>query len=49
MIALLYLCVDSENKHGLVSGLRTEEMKGYVSDARKKMFMIDFSENGPSI
>jgi len=48
-LALLPLCLDSENKHGLISVLRTEHLKGYVSVARKQMFMIDFIENGPQI
>lgn len=48
-LALLPLCLDSENKHGLISVLRTEHLKGYASVARKQMFMIDFIENGPQI
>lgn len=48
-LALLPLCVDSDNKHGLISVLRTDHLKGYVSTARKLMFKIDFTENGPSI
>lgn len=48
-LALLPLCLDSENKHGLISILRTEHLKGYASVARKQMFMIDFIENGPQI
>ena len=46
-MALLLLCYDEANKTGLVSILRTEHMKGYVSTARKMMFLADFIENGP--
>ena len=48
-LALLHLCNGSSDKHGLISVLRTEHLNGYVSTARKLMFMIDFTENGPSI
>ena len=48
-LALLHLCNGSSDKHGLISVLRTEHLKGYVSTARKLMFMIDFTESGPSI
>lgn len=48
-LALLHLCVNSADKHGLISVLRTEHLKGYVSVARKLMFIVDFAENGPSI
>jgi len=46
-LALLPLCYDTENKNGLVSVLRTQHMKGYVSTARKMMFIADFIESGP--
>lgn len=46
-LVLLPLCYDTENKNGLVSVLRTEHMKGYVSTARKMMFIADFIESGP--
>lgn len=48
-LALLTLCNTVENKHGVVSVLRTQHLKGYVSVARKKMFCMDFIENGPII
>ena len=48
-LALLHLCVNSADKHGLISVLRTEHLKGYVSVARKLVFIVDFAENGPSI
>lgn len=46
-LALLPLCCNGDNKNGLVSILRTQHMKGYISTARKIMFFIDFIENGP--
>lgn len=46
-LALLPLCYDSGNKNGLISVLRTEHMKNYISNARKMMFFADFIENGP--
>lgn len=48
-IALLLLCYDEKNKNGLVSALRTDGLKNYVSTARKMMFAADFLENGPSL
>lgn len=48
-LALLHLCLGTEDKHGLISVLRTEHMKGYISTARKQMFLIDFIESGPQI
>lgn len=46
-LALLPLCYDSGNKNGLISVLRTQHMRNYVSVARKMMFFADFIENGP--
>lgn len=46
-LALLPLCYDTENKNGLISVLRTQHMKGYISTARKMMFIADFIESGP--
>lgn len=46
-LALLPLCYDFGNKNGLISVLRTQHMKNYVSVARKMMFFADFIENGP--
>lgn len=48
-VALLTICNTVENKHGVVSILRTQHLKGYSSVARKKMFCMDFIENGPVI
>lgn len=48
-LALLHLCHNGDNKHGLISVLRTMHLKGYVSVARKMMFFIDFTENGPQL
>ena len=48
-LALLGLCNTVDNKHGVVSVLRTNHLKGYASTARKKMFFMDFLENGPAI
>ena len=48
-LALLALCNTVDNKHGVVSVLRTQHLKGYTSIARKKMFCMDFIENGPAI
>jgi hypothetical protein len=48
-MALLALCNTVDNKHGVVSILRTNHLKGYTSIARKKMFFMDFLENGPAI
>ena len=46
-LTLLPLCIDEENKNGLVSVLRTEHLKGYISTARKMMFAVDYIESGP--
>lgn len=48
-LMLLPLCYDDADKNGLVSVLRGEHMKGYISIARKMMFMADFLKNGPSV
>ena len=48
-LSLLTLCFDEESKHGLVSVLRTQHLKGYTSQARKMMFLVDFTANGPKI
>lgn len=48
-LALLPLCFESSSSNGLVSVLRTEHMKGYVSTARKMMFFADFLKNGPTL
>ena len=41
-VALLTLCNTVDNKHGVVSSLRTQHLKGYTSIARKKMFCMDY-------
>ena len=46
-LTLLSLCYDGNNKNGLISVLRTDHLKGYISAARKMMFVADFIENGP--
>lgn len=46
-LVLLSLCVSNADKNGLVSVLRTDHLKGYISKARKIMFFLDFIENGP--
>lgn len=46
-LTLLPLCFDGNNKNGLISVLRTEHLKGYISTARKMMFVADFIEHGP--
>lgn len=46
-LTLLPLCFDGNNKNGLISALRTEHLKGYISTARKMMFVADFIEHGP--
>lgn len=46
--ALLPLCYSTENKNGLISVLRHQDMKSYTSIARKLMFFVDFLANGPS-
>ena len=46
-IMLLHLCIGEENKNGPISVLRTSQLKGYASEARKQMFFADFIENGP--
>lgn len=48
-IALLPLCVGDENKNGPISVLKSEQMKGYLSAARKIIFFSDFVEYGPNI
>ena len=48
-LALLALCIDGENKNGLISVLRTSHLKTYSSAARKTMFFVDFTENGPTV
>ena len=47
-LTLLSLCFDGNNKNGLISVLRTEHLKGYISTARKMMFVADFMEYGPN-
>lgn len=44
-LALLPLCINEENKMGLISVLRTKHMKAYMSTARKMMFFNDFINN----
>jgi hypothetical protein len=48
-IALLNICYGDENKNGLISVLRTDNLSGYISVARKNMFFADFIENGPAL
>lgn len=36
------LCVSYDDRSGLVAVLRNEKLKGYVSQVRKRMFLIDF-------
>lgn len=48
-LTLLPLCYSGDDKNGLISVLRGEHLKGYVSTARKMMFMADFLENGPPL
>lgn len=48
-LTLLLLCYEDINKNGLVSVLRGEHMKNYISTARKMMFMTDFLKDGPFV
>lgn len=48
-LTLLPLCYDGANRNGLVSVLRTQHLKGYISQARKMMFFADFIESGPKV
>ncbi|HVI40905.1 MAG TPA: hypothetical protein VM577_09615 [Anaerovoracaceae bacterium] len=47
--ALIPLCLNNENKHGLIAILRTEHMSGRISQARKLMFFSDFIKDGPKL
>lgn len=47
-LALLPLCYEDNDKSGLISVLRTNHLKNYVSTARKMMFAADFIQNGPN-
>lgn len=48
-LALMPLCYTNENRNGLVTILRTGHLCGYVSQARKQMFFVDFYTDGPKI
>lgn len=39
---LVKLCVSYDDRNGLVAVLRNDDLKGYSSEVRKKMFLIDF-------
>lgn len=38
---LVKLCVSYDDRNGLVAVLRNDDLKGYSSEVRKKMFLID--------
>lgn len=45
-IALMRMCVRIDQRNGLVAVLRSDEMKNVHSEARKQMFLVDFTSRG---
>lgn len=46
VVALMRMCVQIDQRNGLVAVLRSDSMKNAHSEARKQMFLIDFLNNG---
>ena len=46
VVALMRSCVRFDQRNGLVAIIRSDEMKTYHSEARKRMFFIDLAHSG---
>ena len=45
-VALMRMCTQIDQRNGLVAVLRSDTMKGSHSEARKQMFLLDYSSRG---
>lgn len=46
VVSLMRLCTHFDQRNGLIAILRSDEMKTYHSEARKRMFFLDMSYSG---